>query len=107
MSPVAAQTQCDLFINEAGEDVSHLNISFEGKCLRADKERSSSTIYFFLLGRGGQAEESKQDANNYYANHLWHHESRTQELSNPPKCQSNVRSPPSVWISTGCQKASG
>lgn len=54
MSPVAAQTQCDLFINEAGEDVSHLNISFEGKRLRADKERSSSTIYFFfLLGRGG------------------------------------------------------
>lgn len=70
MSPVAAQTQCDLFINEAGEDVSHLNISFEGKRLRADKERSSSTIFFFLLGRGGQAEESKQDANNYYANHL-------------------------------------
>lgn len=70
MSPVAAQTQCDLFINEAGEDVSHLNISFEGKRLRADKERSSSTVYFFLLGRGGQAEESKQDANNYYANHL-------------------------------------
>lgn len=67
------------------------------------KQKWSST---FCTAVGGQAEEN-QDANNYYANHLWHHESRTQELSNPPKCQSNVRSPPSVWISTGCQKASG
>ena len=106
-SPVAAQTQCDLFINEAGEDVSHLNISFEANVCERMKNEAALQFFLFLLGGGGQAEESKQDANNYYANHLWHHESRTQEPSNPPKCQSNVRSPPSVWISTGCQKASG
>lgn len=88
--PAAARTKCEEFINKAGEHGAQVEMRNK-QLLMVETWSSTSPLQF---GVGWGSREENQDVNNYYANHLWHHESRTQELSNPPKCQSSVCGPP-------------